>query len=372
MTFPLSAYAAGHAVLWGALCIGLVLGASTQLSRFCTMGALTDFFAYGGVARMLMWLLAIAVAAWGTHALVVFGFVDATKTLAWSSRFLWLSYLVGGLAFGFGMVLASGCPQRNLVRAGSGSLKALVTLLVTALAAQMALRGVFAVPRVEFLDAATLHLTSPQDLGSLLSPHLGSSPSAVRWGVILLLSAATVALLYRHRRTMDRTHFLGGIAVGLLVPLGLFLTGYMGFIPEHPETLEPVWMNTYSHRPELLTFAAPLAHSLDLLTLWSDRNNTVTYGVLVVLGVLLGSTASSILRKEFRFESFTSPKDTADHLLGAVLMGVGGVTAMGCSIGQGVSGLAMLSAGAVIAVAGIVLGSWGGFHFQSWQLERSS
>ena len=131
-------------------------------------------------------------------------------------------------------------------------------------------------------------------------------------------------------------------------------------------------MNTYSHRPELLTFAAPLAHSLDLLTLWSDRNNTVTYGVLVVLGVLLGSTASSILRKEFRFESFTSPKDTAHHLLGAVLMGVGGVTAMGCSIGQGVSGLAMLSAGAVIAVAGIVLGSWGGFHFQSWQLERSS
>ena len=131
-------------------------------------------------------------------------------------------------------------------------------------------------------------------------------------------------------------------------------------------------MNTYSHRPELLTFAAPLAHSLDLLTLWSDRNNTVTYGVLVVLGVLLGSTASSILRKEFRFESFTSPKDTAHHLLGGVLMGVGGVTAMGCSIGQGVSGLAMLSAGAVIAVAGIVLGSWVGFHFQSWQLEHSS
>ena len=137
MTFPLSADAAEHAVLWGALCIGLVLGSATQVSRFCTMGALTDFFAYGGVARLLMWLLAIAVAAWGTQALIAFELVDASKTIAWSSRFLWLSYLVGGLAFGFGMVLASGCPQRNLVRAGSGNLKSLVTLLVAAIFAQM-------------------------------------------------------------------------------------------------------------------------------------------------------------------------------------------------------------------------------------------
>lgn len=370
MTFPLSPDAAEHAVLWGALCIGLVLGCATQVSRFCTMGALTDLFAYGGIARLLMWLLAIAVAAWGTQTLIAFELVDATKTIAWSSRFLWLSYLVGGLAFGFGMVLASGCPQRNLVRAGSGNLKSLVTLLVAAIFAQMALRGVFAIPRANFLDTVALQLASPQDLGSLLSPQLNSSASAIRWGVIAVLSVVTVVLLYRHRRAMDRTHWLGGIVVGLMVTLALGLTGYMGFIPEHPETLEPAWMGTHSHRPELLTFAAPLAHSMDLLTLWSDNNNTTTYGVLVALGVLLGSTVSSLLRKEFRFESFSGPKDTAQHLVGAALMGVGGVTAMGCSIGQGVSGLAMLSAGAVVAVAGIVLGSWGGFCFQSWQLER--
>lgn len=365
MTFPLSPEAAGHAVLWGALCIGLVLGVAAQISRFCTMGALTDFFAYGGVARLLMWLMAIAVAAAGVQTLVSLDLVDATKTLAWSSKFLWLSYAVGGLVFGFGMVLASGCPQRNLVRAGSGNLKSLVTLLVAAVSAQMTLRGVFAIPRAGYLDTFVLNLASPQDWGSLLSPYLDSSPLVIRWAIVGLMFATTLALVYRHRSTLLRSHWVGGIAVGLLVPLALLLTGYVGFIAEHPETLEPAWLGTSSHRPELLTFAAPIAHTVDLLTLWSDRSNTVTYGVLVALGVLLGSAVSSALRKEFRWESFAGTQDMAHHLLGGVLMGIGGVTAMGCSIGQGVSGLAMLSAGAVLAVFGIVVGSWAGFRYQS-------
>ena len=128
-------------------------------------------------------------------------------------------------------------------------------------------------------------------------------------------------------------------------------------------------MGTYSHRPEALTFAAPTAHTLDLLTLWSDRNNVATYGVLVCLGTLLGSTALSVIRKEFRLESFHTAKDMGNHLAGAVLMGFGGVTAMGCSIGQGIPGLSLLSAGAVLAVAGIVAGTWVALRFQSSQLD---
>ena len=122
--------------------IGLALGAVAQSTRFCTMGSLADWFAYGGTSRLMMWVMAVAVAAVGTLGLIELHLLDATNTIAWSRRFLWLSYTVGGTLFGFGMVLGSGCPQRNLVKAGSGSLKSLVTLLVAGVTAQMTLRGV--------------------------------------------------------------------------------------------------------------------------------------------------------------------------------------------------------------------------------------
>lgn len=371
MSLPLSPAAATQAVIWGGLFIGLALGAVAQATRFCTMGALTDWFSYGGTARLMMWVLAVAIAASGTMALTSLGWFDPTRTVAWSDRFLWLSYVVGGTLFGFGMVLASGCPQRNLVKAGAGSLKAWVTLLVAAVTAQMTLRGVLAELRVVVLDATGIQLAHPQDLGSMLSPYTGVSPSALRWAALLLLLVSAVVLVWRSRRAMDRSHWIGGAAVGLLVPATWTLTGLVGFLPEHPDTLEASWMGTYSHRPEALTFAAPIAHGLDLLTLWSDRNNTLSFGVMVALGVLLGSMVAAVTRKEFRVESFRDAEDMGNHLLGATLMGFGGVTAMGCSIGQGISGLSLLSTGACLAVAGLVAGARLALRWQTWRIERS-
>jgi hypothetical protein len=358
MTPTLTPDAAALAVLWGGLAIGLVLGAVAQASRFCTMGALADWFTYGGSARLMMWVLAVAVAAAGTLGLVGIGWLDATRSLPWSSRLLWLSCGVGGLIFGYGMVIASGCPQRSLVRAGAGSLKSLVVLIVAGLSAQMTLRGVLAEPRVRLLDAAAVELGHPQDLGSVLSVFVGAPPAALRWAVLALLLVVAAVLLWRSRAGMERWHWIGGAVVGLLVPAAWALTGHIGFIAEHPETLEAAWQGTYSRRPEALSFAAPLAHSLDLLTLWSDKNNTVSFGIVVAFGVLIGSAVSAVLRKEFHLESFRSPGDMGNHLLGGLLMGFGGVTALGCSIGQGISGLSLLSAGACIAVAGIVAGAW--------------
>ena len=370
MNLPLSPVAATQAVIWGGLLLGTALGAVAQATRFCTMGALADWFSYGGTARLLMWTLAVAVAATGSLSLIETGWLDATRTVAWSDRFLWLSYAVGGSLFGIGMVLASGCPQRSLVKAGAGNLKSWVTLLVTAVAGEMTLRGVLAEPRVRWLDAAGIQLSHPQDLGSMLAPMLSASPSQLRWAILTLLLATTAALLWRSRAALDPAHWIGGALVGLLVPLCWALTGHIGFIPEHPDTLEAIWMGTYSHRPEALTFAAPIAHSLDLLTLWSDRNNTVSFGVMVTVGVLLGSTASALTRKEFQLESFRSAEDMGIHLAGGLLMGFGGVTAMGCSIGQGISGLSLLSAGSCLAVAGIVFGAWVALRVQVWRLDR--
>jgi hypothetical protein len=334
------------------------------------MGALADWFTFGSPARLMMWVLAVGVAASGTLGLVTIGWLDANRAVAWSDRFLWLSYLVGGSLFGIGMVLASGCPQRSLVKAGAGNLKAAVTLLVAAIASQMTLRGLLAGPRVRGLDAAGVQLAHPQDLGSMFAPWLGVSPAALRWALLLIAIVIAAGLLWRARAGMARSHWLGGIGVGLLVPVAWALTGHLGFIAEHPETLEAAWLGTYSRRPEALSFTAPIAHSLDLLTLWSDRNTTATFGVTVTLGVLLGSAASALWRREFRVESFRSAEDLGNHLLGGLLMGFGGVTAVGCSIGQGISGMSLLSAGACLAVAGMVGGAWLALRYQAWRVER--
>jgi uncharacterized membrane protein YedE/YeeE len=366
MLESLAPSSAAAVVLCGGLAIGAALGAVAQATRFCTMGALADWFTFGGAARLLMWVIAVGVAALGTQALIAAGVFDATRTVAWATRLPWPSYLVGGLVFGYGMVLASGCPQRNLVRAGAGSLKAVVVLLAAGLAAQMTLRGVLAPLRVEGLDRWAVDLGRPQDLGSLLAPWLGVGAGTLRWLWLAAALALAAALLWRARRTLEASHWIGGVAIGALVPLAWWLTGGIGFVAEHPQTLEAAWLGTHSHRPEALTFAAPLAHTLDLLTLWSDANTTLSFGVAVALGVLAGSAASALARGEFRVEGFRAPRDLVDHLVGGALMGFGGVTALGCSIGQGVSGASMLSAGAVLAVAGIVAGA----RLALWTQER--
>jgi len=194
MALPLSPAAATLAVLWGGLALGAALGALAQATRFCTMGALSDWFGFGSPARLMMWVLAMAVAAALTMGLVGGAGLDATRSVAWSSRFLWLSYLVG-------------------------------------------------------------------------------------------------------------------------------------FLPEHPETLEAARM---------------------------------------------GSAIAALVRGEFRVESFRDAADLGSHLLGGVLMGFGGIAAVGCSIGQGISGLSMLSAGACLAVAGIVAGAWDTLRWQMWRLERAA
>jgi uncharacterized membrane protein YedE/YeeE len=362
--------AATQAVVWGAFALGLVLGAAGQASRFCVRGAIADRFVFGGTARLGSWVLAVAVAALGTQTLLSLQLVEVSRAVPLIDRFAWLSYLAGGLLFGYGMVLAAGCPQRSLVKAGAGNLKAVVTLLVAAIAAQMTMRGLLAEVRVRGLDPFAVQLDRPQDIGSLIQAFVPGSADAWRWLVVAVVCAAVMAYLWSVRASMDRTHWAGGIVIGLLVPAAWLLTGHVGFLAEHPDTLEAAWLGTQSRRPEALTFTAPIAHTLDLLTFWSDRNTTVTFGVTLTLGVLLGSFASSRWRGEFRVESFASADELSAHLVGGVLMGFGGVTALGCSIGQGLTGLAMLSAGAGLAVIGIVAGAVVALRVQAGKAAR--
>ncbi|RZT97689.1 YeeE/YedE family protein [Rivibacter subsaxonicus] len=360
-----------RSVLAGGLLIGLLFGALAQRSRFCTMGALADLVTFGDATRLRMWALAALVALLGTQALILAGAVDLRSTVQNGHRLFWASNLVGGTLFGFGMVLASGCASRNLVRLGSGSLKALVVLGVTGLAALMTLRGVLAPLRIEWLDAFALSLAGPQDLPAWLARSGLAAEALLRPLLTLVLGALLGFWILRDRRFRgDRPALLGGAGIGALVVGAWFLTGHLGFVAEHPATLEPAWLATSSRRPEGLSFVAPLAYSIDLLTLWTDRNTTLAFGIATAIGIPLGSAAAALAAREFQWESFAEAGDLAHHLVGALLMGAGGVTALGCTLGQGVSGLSLLAVGAFIACAGFGLGAWLALRYQSWRIER--
>lgn len=370
MNLPLSPESATQAVVWGGLVLGLALGAAGQASRFCIRGAIADWYLFGGKGRMLSWVLVVAVALAGTQALIAAQVFAPERTVAASPRLLWASTLVGGLMFGYGMVLAAGCPQRSLVKAGTGNLRAIVTLLVAALGAQMTLRGVFAEARTKTVDSWGVQLAGPQDLGSILSAWSGLGAGTLRGAAVLLFVVAAATWLWRQRAQMEPVQWGASIAIGLLVPAAWWLTGQIGYLPEHPETLEAAWMGTASRRPEALSFTAPLASAADLLTYWSDKNTVATFGVTMALGVLIGSHVSARLRGEVKLESFANAAELRDHLVGGLLMGVGGVTALGCSVGNGVTGLALLSVGAVFAVAGIVGGALLALRVQVRRAQR--
>lgn len=347
-----------QSVVWGGLALGLVLGAVGQATRFCVRGAIGDWITFRGPGRLVAWWMAVAVGSLAVQALITAGMLDASRTIYWNERFPWPSYLVGGLLFGYGMMLAGGCPQRCLVKAGQGNLKAAMTLVIVAIVALMTLRGALAPVRAGLLDAFGATLAGPQDLGGIFSRALSMPASVLRWGLSLALAAGVFAFSWRVRSRIGMAEWVGGAAVGLIVGAAFYLTGHVGYMPEHPETLEPAWLGTQSKRPEALSFSAPMGHALDLLTMWTDKATVATFGVTLSLGVLIGAFVTARLRRDFRVESFRTAGELRDHVAGGILMGFGGITALGCSVGNGVTGLAMLSAGSLLAVLGIGAGAW--------------
>lgn len=355
-----------------AFAVGIAFGAIAQSTRFCTMGALSDLFCFGDATRLRMWLTAIAVAMLATQAAIVGGIIDVSASAYVGARVLWASYGAGGALFGFGMVLASGCASKALIRTGTGNIRALLVLIVMGIVALMSLRGVLAEVRVALLDRWFIELAGTQDLPSWVARVSGAPPAATRIAFGAMVPMALAIYIARDPSFVRSRAFPGGLAIGLLVALGWIITAHLGFLPEHPDTLEPTFLATNSRRPESLSFVTPVGYAINLLTLWSDRNTTVTFGIGAAAGVIVGALVAALMRKEFRWETFAGVEDTANHLVGAALMGFGGVTALGCTIGQGISGLSTLAAGSFLAVAGIVGGAFAALRYQAWRIEASS
>ncbi len=357
-------------VLWAAFTLSALFGAIAQRTHFCTMGAISDVMNIGDWTRLRQWVLAIGVAMIGFAALVYTGQVDPAKTLYASSRFIWLSAAVGGALFGFGMVLASGCGSKTLVRIGGGSLKSLVVFLVMGVAAFATLKGITAVVRVGTVDKVALDMAGGTALPGWLAGATGMALNQA-WLVLggLLGGALMVwALLGREFRKFD--NLLAGLGIGGVVVAMWWVSGHLGYVAEHPDTLQEAFVATNSGRAEALSFVSPVAYTVDWLMFFSDKSKVLTLGIVSVFGVVLGSAVAAVAGRSFRWEGFGSTEDVGNHLAGGVLMGVGGVTAMGCTVGQGLSGISTLGITSFVAVAFIVLGAVAAFKYQIWRLER--
>lgn len=357
-------------VLWAAFAVAVAFGFIAQRTHFCTMGAISDIVNMGDWTRMRMWGMAVGVAMIGFYAMAWLGWIDPGKSIYTSGRIIWLSALVGGALFGFGMVLASGCGSKTLVRIGAGSLKSLVVFFVMGFAAFAALRGVFAVLRVNTVDRVAFEIPAGGALPLWVSSGLGLDPALTGLLVALLVGGALVVWAFAGPDFRNTNNLLAGIGLGLVIAAMWWVSGRLGFVAEHPETLEAVYLGSNSGRMESLTFTAPMAYTLDWIIFFSDTSKLLTFGVVTVAGVVVGSLVCALIEGSFRWEGFRTTQDTALHIAGAACMGVGGVTALGCTVGQGMSGLSTLSLTSVIAVTGIVLGAVGGFRFQMWLLDR--
>ncbi|MCU0955887.1 MAG: YeeE/YedE family protein [Hydrogenophaga sp.] len=319
-------------VLWAAFGAALVFGFIAQRSHFCTMGAISDIVNMGDWTRMRMWGMAVGVAMIGFHLMAWLGWIDGSKTIYTGTRVIWLSAM--------------------------------------GVAAFATLRGVLAVLRVNTVDQVAFEVEAGSALPAWVAQGLGWDVSSS--GLILGLLIGGVLVIWALVGDGFRTtnNLLAGFGIGLVITLMWWVSGSLGFVEEHPETLESVYLATNTGRMESLTFTAPMAYTLDWIIFFSDSSKVLTLGVVTVFGVVAGAFVQALLGREFHWEGFRSTQDTALHLVGAVCMGVGGVTALGCTVGQGLSGLSTLSLISIIAVAGIVIGAILGFRFQIWLLER--
>jgi uncharacterized membrane protein YedE/YeeE len=329
-----------------AFLIGIVFGAVANKTNFCTMGAVSDWVNMGDKNRLRAWLMAIGLAVVVSQLLQSQGLVDLGGAIYLTPNFGWLGYILGGFLFGIGMTLASGCGQRTLVRVGGGNLKSLVVLLFLGLTAYMTMRGLLALVRVNAIEVTNISLALPdQGIGTLLAAAFGGQGSAaIDWAVTAVIGGGLIAYALAgrdFRRSFDS--LFAGIAIGLIIPAGWYVTGVVGF-----DDFEPV-------RLESFTFIAPAAESLQYLMTYTG--STISFGVAAVFGVILGSFAYAILTGKFRLEYFVGRDDMLRHIAGGILMGFGGVLALGCTVGQGITGMSTLALGSLMALVSIVFGS---------------
>ncbi len=331
---------------------GVVFGATVQRTHFCAMGGISDAVLFGDWRRLRAWLMAIGVAILGSQALQLAGLVDLGTSLYVASDLAWLALALGGLMFGFGMTLTGGCASRNVVRLGAGNLKSLVVLLVLGITAYMTMSGLFAYARIALVEASAVGMPGRQALPEIMAAAFGGASPAWRPVLAVVFGGGVIWFCLKDPAFRRSGRDLAaGLILGALIPAGWLITSLAW----------DVWA-----QPASFTFVGPVGNGL--VYLMTFTSGALSFGVAALGGVLAGAFLAAAAAGEFRIEGFAGIDDLRRHLLGATLMGVGGVLALGCTIGQGITGVSTLAAGSFLAFFAIVAGGVAGVRY----LEQGS
>ncbi len=377
MTFESFAEAQNF-LLWAAFGLAFIIGLVANKTNFCTMGAVSDMVNMGDYSRFRAWLLAITVALVGVVVLEYLGVmsVDGSFPPYRASQIIWAENLLGGILFGIGMTLASGCGNKTLVRIGGGNIKSLMVLVVLGLFAFYMTnpfpgsdKTLFSILFYDWIRPLAVDTGRPSDLGNLLNPD---APELTR---LIIGGVAAVILLWvifkDHDFRSSRDNILGGLIIGLVILAAWYISANIqvdvegepysltGYYEEWDMLADDETGKPAMGRPlatQSFTFVNPSAQFVGF-NLGGYKVSLLSFGVMAVFGVILGSLFWALLSRNFRIEWFASVRDFFNHLIGAVLMGIGGTLALGCTFGQGITGLSTLAVGSFLAFGGIVFGS---------------
>jgi uncharacterized membrane protein YedE/YeeE len=328
--------------------LGAILGGTVQRTNFCTMGAISDVVFMDDWNRFRSWMLAIAVAVLGSQFLYQTGRVDLAQSIYLTTNLGWTGAIIGGLLFGFGMTMTGGCGNKTLVRLGAGNLKSLVVALFLGIFAYMTLRGLTGVARVQFesftmIDLAAMGLET-QGMPDMVAALTPISLDAARLAVAALFVSGLLWFCFKSAEFRSSpANIWSGLIIGGLVSAAWYITGILG-----ADDFDPAPVAS-------LTFVAPVGEAIQYLMTFTGAS--INFGIAVVGGVIAGAFVTAKATGQFRIESFTDGADMLRHIVGGSIMGIGGVMALGCTVGQGITGMSTLAAGSLIALLSIIGGA---------------
>ena len=346
-------------LLWGGFAASVVFGGAAQSSRFCPQGGLREAMIESRAQRLAAYFAAVGFALLAVAALqlALGAGIEPSHPPYRSVQMAWGRYVLGGLLFGSGMVLARGCPLRMAVRSAEGSAHSLLLLAVMAFAAfAMTSTFVFNDWVAPWIGRLSVDLARRGWQGQGLDAALGLHGTLARSALGAVIGSLVLAISARRLRGRGNVErWIGSALIGLMVAAGYWLTaGPIGGRATDDASfmsLPPDGLGVQS-----FSYAGPLSDAARYVQ--HPQAQTFTLAIVLLLGTIVGALATALLRGEFRLEWPAISRATVVQLLGALMTGAGAVLGLGCTVGHGLSGVAVLSLGSIMALVAIFAGAW--------------
>lgn len=314
-----------------AVVIGVIFGFVSQQKQFCFSGSIKDYIHTKSTKRAASVVMAMIVAIISTTIIANYFDLDLSQSNYYKSNINYFAIIAGGVMFGVGMMIADGCSSRSLVKFAQGDSNALITLVFMAIFAFAATRGILYGVFDPFINNETLI-------------NISSYIDNFKVNIYLALTILFIFLAILTKKIKRVFSLIDGFIIGLLISFAWFVTGYIG-------------AESFERSIELssISFVYPSAKSLEFVTFYNLTE--LSFGVCLIFGVLIGTYISTVFNKKYSFGCTVnkSIKKVKNNIIGGALMGIGGVMAIGCTVGQGLSGLSTLAFSSFLAIASIFI-----------------